>query len=326
MNDQKTSEPAPKKTNSSKLYLISGILALCALVAAFFAEEFQIFQSGTGYSVKDFQKEVQQLSTEYQKKNAAAYEDFQREIRSAGAYEFKLAERNVKQTVKKISNFKTSSKLIALMVKDKIKKTNTAQQEVNQIIGPSIINPCAKGAAKINEVLQKFLSKVQENDNQFHAECAGKLKQLPLRKQDDAKNFVNDLSKFHAQTTDMMEAKMFAGIAIVLETIFIRGTITAFKKLTAKIIAKVGASIGAALADGPLLIGDIIAIVGVGWTAVDLYKVLKIMPERMEKTLYQAVWNCQNDMRRNAIEHAKRVYDMSNQNMSVFTKQVQEAL
>ena len=33
-----------------------------------------------------------------------------------------------------------------------------------------------------------------------------------------------------------------------------------------------------------------------------------------------------NDMRRNAIEHAKRVYDMSNQNMSVFTKQVQEAL
>ncbi|MBR2439543.1 MAG: hypothetical protein IKB25_05065 [Lentisphaeria bacterium] len=324
MKDQSKSIVA-KMSFFTKLQLVLVIIALCALLFSALSEKFQWFRPKSSYTVEEFKKEVLEKSRYYQEKNNAAYEEFQREIQNAGKKHFRTAARNVKKAVKEISKFATSAKLVGMIVKDKFKKTNTAQQKVSGIISPLIVSPCTSGAAEINDVLKKFLLQVQENDNQFHAECAQKLEKLPKgNNQKAAEKFVREIGTFHDQTSTLMQKYILTAIGTGIEVVLIRQTFSAFARLTAKITAKLGISAALSLADGPGILFDTFALVGAGWAGYELYDVLKVMPDKMEKTLFQAIRTCQNDMRKNAIRQAAKAYQMSKKNMENITQKVQE--
>ena len=91
-----------------------------------------------------------------------------------------------------------------------------------------------------------------------------------------------------------------------MEAVMLKSTLSAAGRICASISAKLAgtaaASTAAALADGPLPVGDIIAVgMAAGGTAMcigDLIKCYKQMPQTLTQALYQIITSCRESCRK----------------------------
>ena len=304
MIGEKTQEN-PLKSKQSKIFICISIIALLLFIALSF------YPGGlfNRYNLEDYKKDVKILQKEYKSKNQRLFEEFSQKLKSAGNKNFSLAQSNVDNTVKYFSSSKNCAILLYTIARDKIKKTNESDKLINSIIGPNILKPCYAGAIEINELLAEYAHKIQENNNQFSAECAKKINKLKDKDSRDKAEtiFNNNIADFEKEIKAFAVGKTLLAAGTVWEILSIRATYAALIRLLGPLVTKAVSGATAAVLDGPMLIGDIISVIGFAWCAYDIYKFTKILPAQMKNTLQKTITNYQNQVKGRALSIAKEI-------------------
>ncbi|MBE6379140.1 MAG: hypothetical protein E7051_10065 [Lentisphaerae bacterium] len=327
------SKKSEKKNGNRSLFITGTVLALLCFI---FGSTYGCIRKwGDGKDaptpsiekIQKFQKHVKDLRSQYGQKNLEALARFENKIAEIGKVDFQQARANVSPTVKQFAEFKNCGILIFLMARDKVSKTETAQEFINGKIEQSILKPCCTGAGKMQEELQNFILELQENNNNFSSACLNEIKALPdgTFEYDARKTFVNGMYEFEGLVTDMAVSKTLTTAGVALEVILWRQTFNAIMRLAGKTIAKMGVSAAAVVADGPLPIGDILAVAGAAWCVYDVYNICKVLPEEMALCLNTAIDSCENNYRQETLAKARMLLEKSCAAMDESMKEIAEA-
>ena len=246
-----------------------------------------------------FRRRVRELGERHAAENRALDERFRRELAGAGGADFRRALDNVPDTVARFGEFGTCGSLICAMARDRIRHTTDTQKLLMELLGESIVAPCRSGGSKAAETLNDCLHRLRENDNRFRAELALELDAPPRGIDDPAawKKFRNDLGNVASQAISLSLETGGAAVSAIIEAAVIRQTAAAVAKLAAPAIAKVVGSSVAPVADGPLPVGDIIAVLGFAWSVYDIHRVTEVLPPRLEEALRAAIADCRDGLK-----------------------------
>ena len=189
---------------------------------------------------------------------------------------FDEASRNVPAVVETLTEIGTTCRLCGLMVRDKLAGTHETQEYLSSALKVPIIVPCRKGA----EVYGCDFEHV---------------------------GFLDSLAEVNA---DYAAIKGYALGGFVLEAVFIRQTIAALTSTLGGIVTRLSATFGSgtasAVADGPLPVGDIIAIVmaagGTAWSGYDLWKAREQLPAELTALLLSVIRDCQDACRKEVLK------------------------
>ena len=265
------------------------------------------------YRLEDFKQEVSQLHSRHTQEVRELHAAFLREMDSSGNSSFQEAQNNIDSVMEHFTGFKNTAYLIYLRAYDMVSTDGGhLDQHIAQYLGPAIIQPCVAGNSAINETLNNFLHKLQEKDNAFNAEVAQKLNKFPAGSSDAAegKKFIANLEKINRQITELVEKKLWLTLGIAIDAVLYKQLIAALIRVAGSTIAKLAGSTMIAIADGPLPIGDIIAVLGVAWCAWDIYQVQKELPGELRSTIEQAITQYQRQSRETALNTAQEALDM----------------
>ena len=285
----------------------------CGMLTSVWGDNFFKKESEPKYRLEDFKQEVSQLHNKHAQEIRELHSDFLREIESAGNSSFQEAQNNIDSVMEHFTEFKNTAYLIYLRAYDMIStEGGHLDQHIAQHLGPSIIKPCVAGNEAINETLKNFLHKLRAKDNAFNAEIAQKLNKLPAGSSDvvEGKNFNASLKKVNEQITNLIETKIWLTLGIAIETVIYKKLIAALVRVAGTTIAKLVGSATLVVADGPLPIGDILAVLGVAWCAWDIYQVQKVLPDELRSTITQAITQYQRQSRETALKTAQEALDM----------------
>ncbi len=311
------------ETKTNYRYIILTTIALLAFIAAsfsgpiteFFEAKSNFFEKvllpKNEYDFEKFKNDAAVLMKTHNDRNAALYENFKQEIEQAGDEDFSKALNNIEPVVNHFSSFKVCATLLFTMARDKIQSTNKAQDMILEQLNDKIIINCASGAEKVQNKVAYFMHQLQENDNNLRSSLAQNLKKLPANSNDFAsgKKFIADLENFNSQVNELVTATAFTAVGTTIEAICIKYTFNVIVALAGKTIAKIAGSAAAPWLDGPLPIGDIIAIVGLAWCAYDIYKITKILPDKMRSTLNDTINDFKASSRKEALKRGEEIYN-----------------
>ena len=294
---------------------VIGTLALTAALAIFiwstpwkniFGDKPAEIAPSAGYDRQALKNEVSELVKQHGSRNMELFRRFEQDLAVAGAGDFQDALDNIDGTVEIFSSVKTVGYLVYLLAYDKVKDTSTARDYMTEQLTPKIITPCMNGNAAVRECLGKFLHGMQENDNEFRAALAQKLAAMPksgARSKADER-FMQNLLKTQEQIATLATTKVATIVGVTIEAFCWKQIRDALIRLVGKTVAKVAVSAGIAAADGPLPFGDVIAVLGLAWSAYDIYQATKVIPDELRAILNKTVDSFRNDSRSEAMRIA----------------------
>ena len=264
------------------------------------------------YSLEDFKRETTALHNQYNREIKELHTDFVHQMETTGLQSFQEAENNIDAVMKNFTGYKTTAYMIYLMAYDKITSEKNTQKYIEKYLGPAIIAPCVAGNQAIQNTLEIFLHKLQEKDNAFKAAIAQKLNQLPenCNAADEGRNFISNLTKVNENITDLIKSKMWLSAGLAIEAAFFRQTLQALMNISGKIVTKLSVSLAGAIADGPLPIGDCLAVIGVVWSSYDIYRVANILPKKLRTSIQKSITDYARESRENALKTAEQALEM----------------
>ena len=241
-----------------------------------------------------YRKEVEEVLADYDREVGAAAEAFRRRLEN-GRTGFAEARAAIPDAVKPYGTFKKNRKVVTAVVKDKIRNKNRVEELIRaDFMGP-VFEPALAGAGRMEAAYDTLLADMEKARREACGRLtvsAGKVRGLPngktLEKRLSARS--GEVARAAAKALGTAAgAGVAVGVAGTLELAFIRSTTRAVVNICAKAAAKGTASAAAPAADGPLPIGDVIAVAGFAWTAWDIYHLTHVMPRKLRKGLADSV-------------------------------------
>lgn len=189
---------------------------------------------------------------------------------------FAEARRNIPSVVDEMTGTGALCKLCWLMARDKLSGTRKTQDYLAAILTSPIIEPCRKGAKAYG----------------CDFETAG---------------FLDCLQSVNA---DYVEVEAYAVGGLAIEAALLRSTMASLSSVLSTVVSRLtvvfSGGTACAVADGPLPVGDIVAVVlaagGTAWSAYDLWKARELLPSELTSLLEQAVNDCQAACRGEALK------------------------
>lgn len=323
-----------EERKNSKTGLIVAILVLACLFMGWLMKSSFMSAAGAGSSfsasqeVTDEQIAVmlQEHTTEYQRRNRQLLEEFKARVKTIGKEDFAHARSNVPRFVKNTTSFSFCSKMCYRLAVDAFQDSATAMELLGPELGTNIVVPCAQGQEKILDALNDFILKLQENDTQYRAGLAelAKSEEFQASGLTAPEAFWTDVQKLTITIRGNAFDTVCTALGTGLEIFFIRQSLRTISAGMAPLIAKISASLSiggtAAVADGPLPIGDIIggtvALGGMAWTAYDLYKITKTLPRKLRQEVTQTIDRAETDMRSESLKYAMNMVKQCETNSS----------
>ncbi len=266
-----------------------------------------------------YRKEVEEVLADYSKDIQLASVKFEHNL-SQGRAAFTAVRSNIPKAVAPYKGFKKNCKLVKAVATDKIKKTDKTGELVrNDFMGP-VFTPALSAAGQlygINATYRNDLEAARQRASQRLVIAARHLPGLPsaLPVEDALTRRTAAVSAGCAKALGAAaSAATGVGVAAGFEALFISQTVRAIGNLcvksSAKAAGKAAVSTAAPAADGPLPIGDIIAVAGFAWTAYDIYHMTKKMPKEMQKGLTEAVDKIEADSVAEVRGNARKAKDI----------------
>ena len=281
------------------------LVPVCALVLFVLADfclkgnPFGCLSLKNHYQRIQLKRQVSRTVNAHKQQNEQLWQDFERKLSDAGSRKFAEARRNVPNVVRQFSKFAWNWKLCCKMAKDQICSTQDAQDFIAAELGPRILKPCEQGNAEIIDLLLSFQHQLRENDNQLRAELAQLADRSPyLDGNLPARTaFLENTGKIAGQVQSNAVSCALTTAGTVLEAIFLRQSVKILVRVCGAAASRLAGSAGiaavCAAADGPIPAGDVIGAVlfvgGVAWTAYDIYEFTQVMPKKMHESLIRAV-------------------------------------
>ena len=214
--------------------------------------------------------------------------------------EFNQAKDAIPRVVDNLSSFSACVKLSYKAAKDKLKDTHDFEDAYMEIIDGPVVQPCLRANHAASEMLQNLNQQLKERYARYTMDLAavcsksGENAEIPPQNLNRLLECINTTA---TSSQKLQQVKLIAAAGVVIEAIFFRQTCNAIVKLFAKPVAKICGSLGAggicAAADGPIPVGDIIggvlAVGGLAWTAYDVYDVTCVMPGELRSELNSGI-------------------------------------
>ena len=217
--------------------------------------------------------------------------DFEKGLRTKGPHRFDGVRAAIPGIRKSFSSFGAMKDVVVDGALDKAFGGDRLQNRFNAALDKPFMQPCARAGQSLVADYETFAARMAAEDAAFREELASAHGLLPKDVRVDFP--IETLRTQMAQTYGALRGMpLKAGLVaaeVAIEAATARTTVRAIRNLAVRLggkaIAKGAASAVAPAADGPLPIGDILAIGGALWTAWDIYDLVDVLPKEIENSL-----------------------------------------
>lgn len=221
--------------------------------------------------------------------------DFEQQLRTTVPARFDEARAAIPEIKESFAGFKTMGAIVKDGALDKVNGGDRLQDRFNAMLEKPFTQPCARAGESLIADYDTFAARMNAEDAAFREELASAHGKLP-----DAVRVASPIETLRTNMEQTYEAlemmPLKAGLVafeVAIEAALIKTTIAAVRNLVlkfgSKTIAKGAASAAAPAADGPLPVGDVIAIGGFIWTGIDIVNLTKVLPNEIGKSLNETV-------------------------------------
>lgn len=248
-------------------------------------------------------QKVAQLQTEYAVALDRHYAEFQSEVESVVSARFGSVRAAIPGIVGKFGTFSRCKELFVTLVKDKLDKGTRTRDGIKRDLEGDFYRGLYDARDAAEACVVAFLKKAEASRQAFRQELQVELDSIELPGDETFKAMLTeDGERIEASKRALAEGQVVAVVSAVVEAACIRFTVSTVAKILGKSAARMAASLaaggGAALADGPLPIGDIVGcslVIGsTCWCAYDIYKATKVLPEKLRSTLEDTTRDCEH--------------------------------
>lgn len=230
------------------------------------------------------------------------YSDFVAEAESVASAEFGAVRDNIPAVVEKFSAFSRCKDLIVTLAKDKMDNGVRTNVSLKRDLEADFYRGLYGARDKVNECFVKFLRNADAERESFRHELEAELDLIKLPGDEDLQEMMIECGeRIEKSKQELSEGQLEAAIGAAIEGASIRITVSTVARIMGKSAARLAGSAavgtGAAVADGPLPIGDIIGgVIVLGstcWTAYDIWQATKVLPREFDRTLRAVTDDCQ---------------------------------
>ncbi len=305
----------PKKTRSPRLrdgircsvLLLALVLAVLANVrgrissSRFQAEQEKAQRARYQEEVARCKVQIGEEATRYEAENRRLYNEFMTYLDSEGSRGFDAARAEVPRLAGQYNRFGKASALVRKIAFDSLKKTDSTGEMIRKDLAEPLSRPCIEASAAVCARYNRMINAMEANRRASAAALSQTLEtlgdtapmELPL------KRFQQRVGDVEARIRDLGVEQALTTLSVGLEAVFIRSTVRAMANIavrtSAKVAGKAAVSAALPLADGPLPIGDIIAVVGFAWTAWDVCRLARVLPRELRASMTQMIDTLQQD-------------------------------
>ena len=288
MNMEKSTKKNMLKI-TCKYTLIAALAALTAYSTLNFLQTRQYIGDiksapNSNESASNIEAEIKSKIDSYNSKQARIVKSYRPQIHKAIERNFAQAELGAGKFSENLSSYTYLAKLSCYFASDIVFGDNSADREISSKISEFIINHVNKAAEEVETLRLSCYQELAENHTNLKLEIESLAKASPASK--SIKMRMETLGKTlqKVEVTTMVQAQTLS-IMLMIEGAFANKAYHALKALLKPVITKIGVGAGAAAADGPLPLGDIITLGCTALTLWDLYDIKYIAPEKTKKEL-----------------------------------------
>ncbi len=280
-----------------------------------------------------YKSDIRRRTALFQSNVEAAYERFVKQIPFADAQSSLDAARAGTTFLASgdgLCGYKALSGMAYRLAWDKFKNTNTFEDLVNPPLERHVMTHVKDAVEVYKTKMVSFQRELECEMTAYRADLLLKAREfkdftsgLKVLDSETIKDVNDRLSVFDSQAKEMATKTVFTSIGVVMEAVFLKSTIAAAKtvgkrviapflaKTVARLSASYAAGAGAAVADGPFPVGDVVGVMlavgGTAWMAYDIYKLMDVLPNELERNLCAFVNEIDAGLRENAAEQAKKM-------------------
>ena len=245
-----------------------------------------------------------------------------------------------------LCGFKVCGKLAYKMAYDKIKGMHRAEDAINPIVTDRIVTPIEDAVKVYERWTVDFRRELQCEENAFALDLAVRSRRfkdaVSCFEMADARRMSAAVEKLVGDVKEHAKESAFAAAGAVVELAMIKSSYAAIRAVAVRVVqialagvakklaTTASSAVVSAAADGPLLVGDVIAAVitvgGLGWTAYDIYKVCKTMPRELREGVMKAINETRDALRQTAEENLVADCDACLRSAEVRAKELEEMI
>jgi len=245
-------------------------------------------------------------------KNQQAVSLCESEINAILSQQFPEVTRQGLLAAQEIASYGSCCKIIYSLARDKIKSSNTTAEYVDARMHSSMEQPLKKLSGDLETAIGRFDLSLKENTvdlarelAQMNPQNAGKTIAMPseVKSGDDINKALNNLGLGGLTIGISIPLDVWAVLsAKIVKAITAKVAAAAARMFARPVVAAVSLPAIAA-ADGPLPIGDIIAVIGGLWTAYDIYSTQKQFEIEMKTSVENMIPDMQRDIQKQVQDH-----------------------
>ena len=254
--------------------------------------------------------EIKRLRADYVAELDSAQEEFNSSVESVARSRFGQVESMVPSVADRFGTLSRCAGLVKCLAVDKVRGGNSTEASVNEELEKDFYVALYAARDAVGDCVERYAARMENARIRYDVALKGL--ETSEKFADDARYaavLAAASQKVDAAKAELRMGQNVAAISAAIELIFIRQTVSMVANVLGKIAAREAAAAvaggGAAVADGPLPIGDIIggvAFIGCTvWSGYDIYKAAKVLPARLSESMRDAV----DSSRRQCLADAK---------------------
>ena len=220
---------------------------------------------------------------------------FEEGLRRSGPSRFQSARAAIPGIRKSFASVKAMTGVVKDGALDKVRGGDRLQRRFNAALEGPFIRPCARAGESLVADYETFAAQLAAEDAAFREELSAAHDNLPsaVRAEFPVETLHATMARTYRALQGMPLKAGLVAAETAIELATIRSTVAAARGLAlrfgAKAMAKGAASAAAPAVDGPLPIGDVVAVGGALWTLYDIRQLTKVLPREIEKSLKTSV-------------------------------------
>ena len=282
-------------------FLVSAVLVVAVGIVSFSCFDCCRVSVSDRIKIKGRNRVMQRLSAEYGEAVERGYKRFCEDVARTAEMEYAAVQELVPAVAARFGMFSRLKDYCILMAKDKLKDGDRLEKRILADLESDYYTRLYSARDSVLLCLERFINDVDLARKAYRVKTESELAGGRLPGDEDYLKALGACEKRIEEAKNALSsAQTGAAISVALELAFVRQTGAILAKVLGKAVARqvatMGGSAAAAVADGPLPVGDAIAgVATVGctaWTCCDVYKATKILPERLRGALSESTEEC----------------------------------
>lgn len=241
---------------------------------------------------------------------------FRADVDATAKEHFGRVRSNVPCVAAKFGTISKCAALVKSITLDKMKDGKRTENEIKNSLEADYYRDLYAASDAVAGCLDRLRGNLGQDTKVLREELERKLVSEGLQGEEEYKELLEVCeTRINAAKSELSLSQLDAGIAVAIETICIRHTVSVVARILGKAAARQAgtmvAGVGAAAVDGPLPVGDAIAAISIAgctaWTCWDVYKATKVIPKKLSQTLYSTVDECERQCREDVLRRGEEL-------------------